>query len=96
MDDDSLRVVEAEIGPELKRLAAHGFAIEDCRYDERCFGDFYVDLCRGDRLLRIIRDRSQYIVEGDRESKEKAGLWRAFDSKHEFFAALFAWIEGES
>ena len=85
------RICEA-IGEELRPLLEAGFVVTSSEYAEEAFGNFYLDLRRGADELRITRDRSQYMVRGDEAGLKRAGLWRAFDSKAEFFEALKRYV----
>jgi hypothetical protein len=60
------------------------------QYSEQCFGDWVVELT-GRKSFRLVRDRSQYMVGGDRASLEPAGLWRAFDDRDEFVRLVVRW-----
>jgi hypothetical protein len=78
----------------LDRLNALGCVPAGGRYDPDVFGNYYVNFSGRKGPFRIIRDRSQYMVEGDRAVLERAGLWRAFDDREEFAARLLSWLEG--
>lgn len=80
--------VRDEIGEHLKPIVAAGFSVNASDYSETDFGNFYVDLLRGTDKLRIVRDRGQYMVQGDEAELKRVGLGRAFKSKVEFFTAL--------
>jgi hypothetical protein len=86
--------VRHEIGAELEPILSAGFSVRESDYSEADFGDFYVDLRRGTDQLKIIRDRGQYMVQGDDVELRRAGLWKAFDSKVEFFSALTSYAAG--
>ncbi len=88
MPSDLNESVRNEIGDELKPILTAGFSVRASDYSEANFGNFYVDLLRGTDKLRIVRDRDQYMVQGDEAELKRVGLWRAFDSKAEFFIAL--------
>ena len=88
--------VEAEIGEELTPLLEAGFSVNGSDYSAEAFGNFYVDLLREKERLRIVRDRGQYILEGDQTRLEGAGLSQAFDSKAAFFAALRRYVSDDS
>ena len=94
MPSDLNENVRAEIGDELKPILAAGFSVSESHYSETDFGNFYVDLLRGTEKLRIVRDRDQYIVQGDETELKRAGLWRAFDSKVAFGIALTRYARG--
>ena len=86
--------IRGEIGEELRPLLEMGFAVTSSMYSETAFGDFYVDLRRGADELRIIRDRNEYMLRGDEADLKRAGLWRVFDSKAEFFTVLTRYVTG--
>ena len=88
MDLGVNKSVRDEIGEELKPILAAGFSVNESDYSEVDFGNFYVDLIRGPDKLRIVRDRNQYMVQGDEAKLKRIGLWRTFDSKEDFFNAL--------
>jgi hypothetical protein len=50
------------------------------------------DFTDGSRHLRVIKDRSQWMLDGAKKDLERAGLWRAFDDTEEFRDALLAYI----
>lgn len=78
----------------LDPLRSLGFIPTDGQYDSDVFGNYYASFLGPKGRLRIIRDRSQYMVEGDPALLERAGLWRAFDDREEFAARLLFWLEG--
>jgi hypothetical protein len=50
------------------------------------------DYSDGRSTLRVIKDRSQWFLDGARADLEAFGLWRAFDDTGEFRDALLAYI----
>lgn len=42
----------------------------------------------GEIELKIIKDRGQWILDGEREELEKYGCWKAFDSTSEFIEKI--------
>jgi hypothetical protein len=46
--------------------------------------------------VEIVRDRSQFIVSGDRAVLEPFGLWRAFDDVAQFSSALGPMLDSTS
>ena len=84
--------IRNEIGEELESILEAGFTVSTSMYSETDFGNFYVDLLRGADKLRIIRDRDQFMVQGDDATLKRVGLWRAFNSKAEFFDALNRYV----
>ena len=85
--------IRADVGLLLDRLCGLGFRVAATRYDAEAFGNWYVDLV-GPRALRLSKDRSQFMVRGDRQSLEPAGLWRGFDDLEEFSRRVLAWGGG--
>lgn len=50
------------------------------------------DFSDGFRTIRVIKDRSQWMLKGVRDQLEPFGLWRAFDDTQEFRAALLTYV----
>lgn len=92
MTSDLDERIREEIGEELRPLLKVGFVVISSMYSETAFGNFYVDLRRGANELRIVRDRSEYMVRGEEAGLKRAGLGRAFDSKAEFFRNLRRYV----
>jgi hypothetical protein len=65
--------------------------VNDCYYDPETFGNWYVDLTRGDVTIRLVKDRSQYYVAGPTESIKAAGLWKSFAELNDFRDAVASW-----
>jgi hypothetical protein len=42
----------------------------------------------GGLTIEVVKDRSQWMLEGDKQGLEPAGLWRAFDNTAQFRDAL--------
>ena len=81
--------IQAEIGILLSSLTAFGWTISDSRYDAKVFGNWYVDLEGRSPAIRLVKDRSQYMIrEVPIEILKAAGLWRVFDNLREFQAAV--------
>jgi hypothetical protein len=59
--------IEAEFGEQLAKLASFGYTASGSLYSSELFGNWFVDLA-GPVTFRIVKDRSQYFVDGDRES----------------------------
>lgn len=62
--DALLREIEAEAGELISELASAGWTVTASKYDGDLFGNWYVDLCRGSRALRLAKDRGQYLIDG--------------------------------
>jgi hypothetical protein len=91
------RHIASDIGALLARLESFGYVVTDSSYAAEHFGNYHVDLRSPSRWVRIVRDRRCYQVESEsnRELKE-AGLFRGFESRHEFEAALTGWLERDA
>ena len=86
--------VAAEAGDLLRALGQAGWTIYGGRYDADTMGNWYVDLRRSDQRMRLVKDRSQYMVTNvPGEVLKAAGLWKAFDDWQEFRAAVLGWAE---
>jgi hypothetical protein len=84
--------VEEEAGPLLAELRAGGWQVSASEYNASAFGNWLVDLQRDGVVMRLLKDRSQYMVTGlPREVLKAAGLWRAFDSLNELQTTLARW-----
>jgi hypothetical protein len=85
--------ISADIGPLIEQLEGLGLRIEGWRYDAKTFGNFYVDFTGPNGSFRIIRDRSQYILDGDISRLKELGLFRAFDSRDDFGVAVLSFAQ---
>ena len=84
--------VEKEAGPLLAELRAGGWQVYASEYDDSAFGNWSVDLQRDGVVMRLVKDRSQYMVTGPPEEVLKAaGLWRAFHSLNELQTTVARW-----
>jgi len=84
--------VEAEAGALFSELHAGGWKVCASGYDTRTFGNWYVDLRRADNAMRLVKDRSQYMIDGPpTEEIKAAGLWRAFESLDKFRQVVIKW-----
>lgn len=87
-----------EIQAQLRRLipvlSKLGWELTEARYMPLVFGNWGVKFEKLDLSFTVIKDRSQYMVDGvDIEKLKAAGLWRAFDDLNEFEDAIIAWLE---
>jgi hypothetical protein len=84
--------VEKEAGPLLAELRAGGWQVSASEYDASAFGNWSIKLQRDGVVMRLFKDRSQYMVDGlPAEALKPAGLWRAFDSLEELQLAVTRW-----
>lgn len=86
--------IEIALGALPEALAALGYRPVDGQLSES-FGDFLVRFTDGRHAFELTRDRSQFMVRGQRDQLEPAGLWRAFDGTAELEAPLLAWLQGK-
>jgi hypothetical protein len=86
--------IRADIGLLLDRLAALGYWVVASDYSPECFGNWVVELA-GPTAFRICKDRSQFMVTADRQSLERADLWRAVDDRAEFARLMLAWAAAQ-
>jgi hypothetical protein len=85
--------VEIEIGVVIAVLNNAGWQNTSSRYDAKIFGNWCIDFCRGGQTIRLVKDRSQYMIFGSQEEEIKAaGLFRAFDDLHEFRQSVSQFI----
>jgi|SRR5271156_4442983 len=86
--------IQGDIGALMSKLQLLGWTVTDSRYEANLFGNWYVDLEGRCPAIRLVKDRSQYMVrEVPIEILKAAGLWRAFDDLEEFQAAVVRWTE---
>ena len=86
--------VEKEAGPLLAGLRAGGWQVSASEYDASAFGNWLIDLQRDGVVMRLLKDRSQYMVTGlPKEVLKAAGLWRPFDSLNELQMAVTRWAQ---
>ena len=89
--------VEAEAGALLSELRADGWTVCASGYNAQEFGNWYVDLRRADNAIRLVKDRSQYMIDGPpTEAIKTAGLWRAFENLDEFRQLVIKWAGNPS
>jgi hypothetical protein len=84
--------LETEAGALISELRETGWTVSAFRYDAKSFGDWYVDLRCEDRMVRLVKDRSQYMIDGPTEEIKAAGLWKAFNDFGEFRRAINNWV----
>jgi hypothetical protein len=69
-----------------------GWTVVRFSYDAAVMGNWQVGLLRGGHSLQIVRDKSQFFIEGPpAEELKAAGLWRAFDDSTKFCDAVAHW-----
>jgi hypothetical protein len=52
-----------------------------------------VQFTNGTKQIHITKDKSQWIIPGERKDLEPKGLWKAFDDTHEFKDVLVSYIK---
>jgi len=70
-----------------------GFELTNYTDEPKSFNDFLAEFSNDKRLIRITRDRSQFILSGGREELVPYDLWRAFDDQEEFTCALLRLLQ---
>jgi hypothetical protein len=76
----------------LTELRAGSWQVSASEYDPSVFGNWFVELQRDGIVMRLLRDRSQYLVTGlPKEVLKAAGLWQAFDTINELQVAVTRW-----
>jgi hypothetical protein len=86
------REIEREAGGLLADLQNAGWNTVASLFDASFFGNWYVDLDRNGRCIRLVKDRSQYMITGPSTQEIKdVGLWRAFDDYEEFRRMVSVW-----
>lgn len=85
--------ISADIGSLIDQLTRLGLKVDGSEYDPKAFGDFYVDFSGSKGSFRIIRDRSQYLIDGEVAILRKQGLFRSFDSRDEFSVAVLEYAK---
>ena len=83
--------VRAETGAILADLSAAGWSVTASRYDAPVFGNWFVDLERDGRAIRLMKDRSQFMVDGPTDEIRAAGLFKAFEDMGIFREAVVVW-----
>jgi hypothetical protein len=73
--------------------AQRGWEIFEFRYEPQVFGNWYIDLFHSDFTIRLVKDRSQYSVDGDKGTLEPGDMRRTFTDSAEFQQAVIEWIE---
>jgi len=80
------------LGPLIALLAEFDY-IPSSFVESQSFGDFRVNFIGSVDSLAITRDRSQFMVDGNRTILEPAGLWQAFSTPHSLAVPLTAWLK---
>jgi hypothetical protein len=79
----------------VRSLDALGFELDDYSQTPEAFGNFVADFSNGSVRFRIVRDRSQLILEGAKNELEPFGLWRAFDEPAALEEKLLSWLRSK-
>jgi hypothetical protein len=87
--------IAREAGSLISTLRTAGWTLLEARYDAKTLGNWHIDLARDDLSLRLVKDRSQFFVDGPPVQELKAtGLWRAFEDFAEFQRVIVNWVIG--
>ena len=77
----------------ISALQTAGWTLLEARYDAKTMGNWYLDLARDGLSLRLVKDRSQFFIDGPPvEELKAAGLWRAFEDFAEFQQVIVNWM----
>ena len=87
--------ITQDLGTALTELTAAGFTVQSSEYDGGDPGNYVAEFVAPHAHYRIIRDRGEYLLDGPRDVLEPHDLWRAYESRAEFFKALHAFIANE-
>ena len=63
-----------EAGELIAELRAFGWIVSAPQFDAGSFGNWFVDLQRGSRTLRLVKDRSQFMLAGATHASDKGRL----------------------
>lgn len=85
--------IRADAGPLLDELERLGYQVAAAEYSAESFGNWYIDMA-GPKAFRMIKDRGQFLVDGEEDALRRAGLWRAFDDRAEFLRLIRDWAAG--
>lgn len=91
---DIAKPIANDLAALLSELSSLGVQVTGSEYSATAFGDYSVDFLAGKRRFRLVRDRSQYMIDGDFAELKNAGLWRAFDNKKDLEDAVLSWLRG--
>src|SRR5258708_39939368 len=87
--DDLPKEIQSEAGDLLADLRALGWEIHYARYDERVFGNWFVEMLRGGDSIQLVKDRSQVSLDGPTvQILRDANLWRVFEDLNAFRQAV--------
>ena len=88
-DENFAPGIEPEARALISELRAAGWIVSASNYDSKSFGNWWVDLHHTGHVIRLVKDRSQYMIDGPQtEAIKAAGLWKAFDNMAEFRHAV--------
>ena len=83
--------VRAEAGSLIADLRTAGWRVVASRYEAPVMGNWFVDLERDGRVIRLVKDRSQFTIDGPTDELAAADLSKAFDRLSTFREAVVAW-----
>ena len=85
--------IQSDIGPLIDELQSKGFVVKTAYYDPACFGNCIVELGNGHILIRMIRDRRVWELDGTKALYEKFSLWKGFHLPQEFCAQVLQSVD---
>jgi hypothetical protein len=85
--------IELDLGSLFADLVMRGFTLRGSWYSSEVFGNYCVDFFGRNKSFRVVKDRNQYLFEGDQNDLEPVGMRQAFDDREEFAEAVLAWLK---
>ncbi len=83
--------IQQDIGPLLAELSKLKMGVVESTFDVTSFGNYKVALAGPTDSFAIVRDKGQYLIDGDVNALKRMGLWRAYDSREDFRTAVLAY-----
>jgi hypothetical protein len=82
------RKIKREVNGPISDLLEAGWTVHSSVYSENSFGNWQVILRRGEDQISLVKDRSQYAMDGD-EHLMKPDFRKSFESLSEFESAVW-------
>ena len=84
--------IQKDIGHLLSELSELNIGVVESTFDATNFGNYIVALAGPNDSFAIVRDKGQYLIDGDVNALKRMGLWRAYDSREDFRTAVLAYV----
>ncbi|WP_066727586.1 hypothetical protein [Desulfuromonas sp. DDH964] len=79
-----------------EKLKILGFELTNYTEEPRAFNNFLAEFSDGSFSFTFVRDRSQFILNGEKDELEPYGLWKAFNGPDEFLDKLLFWLKNKA